>query len=117
MGQLINTKLKAFTLIESIVSLTLISVVVGISLLLINKVGVDDFDIQKAKLLSEQYYSELEMGIIDGKQIEFVRDDFTFDIQAVKYNQLKGLYEVKINVGKNGKVLYKSKKLLILNEN
>lgn len=112
-----NSKLKAFTLIESIVSLTLISVVVGACLLLVNQMGINDADVQRAKLMSDLYYQELQIGAISVEPKSVREGELVLEIQMINYNKVNNLYEVKTLISKNEKHLYSASKLIILDEN
>ena len=61
MGKL-KTQLPAFTLVETIVSLLLISMALGIALLLFNQVATEQNLEQKAALMADQFWVALERG-------------------------------------------------------
>lgn len=116
MVELIKKKIKAFTLVESIVSLTLISVTVGACFLLFNQVAVHDHTRQQARLLAENYLIQLEQGDIDIDQNYFEKEGFSIDVNLLTHEGIEQLLHVKISVSRKEKLLYKTDKLIVVHE-
>ena len=108
---------KAFTLIESLVSLLLISSVVAVCLLLFNNMGIKDHSKQDARILVDNYYNKLESGLISTDKTYFEEKELELNIQFKNYAELKHLLQVNVSVNRGKDVIYTSKKIVILNEN
>ena len=109
-------KLKAFTLIESIVSLTLISVTVGTCFLLFNQTAINGYARQEARAMADTYFIELEGGLLDSEQAFFDKNGLEMNVQVTNYGQVDNLYLVRVRINKEEKELYRVQKLMVLDE-
>ena len=116
MALLIIKKLKAFTIVESLVSLMLISFAVGASLILFNYSNVRDYDRQEAKFLADEYLMKLEEGEVNIDRPYYRANNLSISPQFQIYREIQGVYLVSVQVMKKDKVLYRTQKLLLLNE-
>tara|TARA_R110000868_G_scaffold17134_2_gene75618 strand:+ start:234 stop:572 length:339 start_codon:yes stop_codon:yes gene_type:complete len=109
-------KLKAFTLIESIVSLLLISTVFGASLLLFNQAAVNNYAVQEAKLIADETIRNVEIQVPNFNTDVIRKGDFEVKLQLLDYRELEGIKKLTVQVVKDGKVLYTTQKLIVLDE-
>ncbi len=109
-------KLKAFTVIESIVSLMLISIVFGASLLLFNQAAMNNYAVQEAKMLADATIRNTEMQALNFNQELIRKGDYEVKLQLEDYRELKGLKKLTVQVVKGGKILYSTHKLIVIDE-
>jgi hypothetical protein len=109
-------KLKAFTLIESIVSLLLISTVFAASLLLFNQSAMNNYAVQEAKLIADETIRNVEIQAPNFNTDVIRKGDFKVKVQLLNYRELEGIRKLTVQVIKGEKVLYTTQRLIVLDE-
>lgn len=109
-------QLKAFTLVETIVSLILISVSFGICFLLFNQVSTKQNIKQEAAFIAGRYLAELEEGKHEMESHSFQEGELEISVQIEQYEEVESALVVQLSVLQKEKVLYSTKNIILIGE-
>ena len=113
MAQLIRKKLQAFTLVETLVSMTLISIMIGISFLIFNLSSMNQTADRTAYLVADEIFQKILLGEINPNNQMLTIRDFEVEIKSARYMDQRHLDQLSIRVYKNDKTLYAINHLII----
>ncbi|MBL4707502.1 MAG: type II secretion system protein [Flavobacteriales bacterium] len=116
MVRLNKHRLKAFTLVETIVSLILISVSFGICFIVFNQVSIGQNLKQEAVLVTEQYLMELEEGKHKLENHSFRIRELEVSVLVDNYERIESAFAVQLLVLQKEEVLYTIKRIILINE-
>lgn len=111
-----SKKLPAFSLVESLVSLLLISVAFGTALILFNQMAVNSKPKLEAAILVDEVYEKLENEEIPFTSQTIKVNNLNFSIKIKNYLEVNNLFIVNIVAEQNKKELYHFNKLIVHEE-
>jgi competence protein ComGF len=110
-------KIKAFTIVETLVSLTLISISIALGFLLFNYVAVDQQQHRQVPFLVANILEEFRSGERVLEDQSFLQGEYEVEVQVDIYEEREQLRELWLRVFKEEKMVYQRKSLLIEKEN
>ena len=115
----VNQKgLKAFTIVETLVSLTLITIAIGMGFLMFNNTAIDLLKNKEAGLLADALLQEIKVGdrALSDQNVKW--EEYEAEIIVDLYEQLPTLNHLQIIIYKDDKAVYELNDLIIgINEN
>ena len=111
-------KLKAFTIIETLVSLTLVGVSIGVGFLILNTTSINGTLNHEVYFIAEETYQRVIRSEIIRTDQTIKKGKYEIELIVDYYSELEGLDALTIKVFENSKLLIENKHLLIVeNEN
>ncbi|MBL7897241.1 MAG: hypothetical protein JNJ99_01815 [Crocinitomicaceae bacterium] len=113
-----KTKIPSFTLFESVIAITIISVLISISMIVMANLSGSD-----RSVLYYQAKTEVDIRftqLIESKKIQsqhFEYETFSIDQVATPHNGSKELFQIEYKVIINQKILFTEKHLLVNAQN
>ena len=118
-----QVKLKAFTIVETLVALTLIGVTVGLCLLVFNQVAIDQYDKNELGLIADQLLYEMKTGKLETMDQEIeelpeevVRKGIRVFVETNNYQENEHLFLVSIQMLKEENLLYEKKEVIVIED-
>lgn len=110
-------KLKGATLVETIVSLVIISTIMSMIFVIIPKISNPSFKVLMAKIQCEEIITQIEeeQNREYNSQI-FNIGDFDFEVNYINDENYENIKWMLLNVYEDKQLIYKKRKLLIVHE-
>ncbi|GEM_PF-2076547 len=110
-------RLKAFTLVETIVSLIIISVVLSLSLMIFNQLTSNFISSNKVNLKVEEMVQKIQAGDFKTSETSFKVGGLQIDVNIEPYKLNANLEHYKILVFDNQKIIAERNVLICRDEN
>lgn len=106
MAEMKQLKLKSFTLVESLISLVLISLAVGFAFLVFSSTTANSPNKEGVYVLADELIQRMEAGELELIDQEFSLNNLEIAIRVDEYQTEQNLQEVLVRISKGTKVLH-----------
>lgn len=116
MAKIKKLKFKGFTIIEALVSLSLITITLGMAFMVFDIASKDILLKRNYPIITNNIIIELENGERELKNQIVEIDNSTVEVKIEDYQNKTGLKKITVIISRNNKIEYQTKVLKIIEE-
>jgi|GEM_PF-6977268 len=112
----LKQKIKAYTLVENLVSMSLITIMIVLSFMIFNLKSTNTYADHQVHLKADEIFQQIANGELSARSQEIKTDEYIIDIEVRAYPGNNQLDQISISVWKEDKVIHQINHLLLHEE-